>query len=324
MISAVRIVLAAAVCLAVAGLIVLGRSWTARQAERPNPLDTALDQNDCRECHPAVWQEWESSLHASAFSSPEVQAAFEHFGFDRKCMSCHAPEPVWVTGLGEPVELRPAGRQTGVDCLSCHLLPGGGVAARRTIPGAACNPVESPGLSTAAVCEACHDAIYDDWKESRYATEDQTCQACHMPPYAERNGGTSHRCLGGHDPDTVRSGATMECRLDGGELVVAVTNRATGHNFPGERHSRVLLIEVIARNAADGIVLARQELIKDVTPFRGETTADEIRVDNTFEARFPAAGCSTADVKLLYKLFRWQSDADALVVHHETFNLDQQ
>jgi hypothetical protein len=246
-----------------------------------------------------------------------VQASFQHFGYDRKCQTCHAPEPVFVTGLTKEVVLRNASLETGVDCLSCHATPDGGVAAARTILTAPCRPTATAALTNGQSCAVCHVAIYKDWAESRYVSQGKTCQSCHMPA---RHGqaGSSHLCLGGHDDGLVRSGVRMQCQQEGNELVVRVTNHATGHNFPGERHNRLLLIQVLQRKAEGQITLARQSLIKGITPFRGESSAEKIRVDETFEARFPIVDPPiVAEVQLLYKRFPWLPDREALVVHRE-------
>jgi hypothetical protein len=146
-----------------------------------------------------------------------------------------------------------------------------------------------------------------------------------MPAVAERSGGRSHVCLGGHNDELVRSGVRMECRQENGELVVSVTNHATGHNFPGERHNRVLLLQVIERDPQGEIVLGRQEMIKNITPFRGESSADQIVVDQVWQAKFPIVDTpSTAEVKLLYKRFPWHADRDALVVHSEDVALEKE
>jgi hypothetical protein len=284
-----------------------------------------MEHDGCRGCHEAVFREWETSFHSRAWSDPNVQAAFQHFGFDRKCQTCHAPQPVLANGLDGEVQLRGQDLQSGVNCVSCHRTPDGrGVAARRTIPDAPCRPVQTPELATSRVCGACHDAIYDDWQQSRYRTEAVTCQDCHMRPGDEQQSRVSHLCLGGHHPETIRSGARMSCRRDGDELVVSVTNHATGHNFPGERHHRVLLVRVMERKPTGEIVLARQEVIKDITPFQGETSAEKIRADQTFEARFPVVEPPVvADVRLLYKAFAWLTDGQALVVHRAEVSLEQ-
>lgn len=307
-------------CSALALLIALGR--TSPPHATTASVAPASDEKDCRACHAAAWTEWKTSYHSRAWSDDQVQAAFQHFGFDRKCQSCHAP----TGGLAEPDEpiaVREEHRETGVNCLNCHALPDGTVAAGRTIEGAPCRPRKSSLLGSSRACGGCHEAIYNDWQESRYQIEGKSCQTCHMPAAADRPGGRSHQCLGSHDDALVRSGAKMECRREGDELIVSVTNHATGHNYPGERHNRVLFLQVIERSPAGEIVLAEQALIKGITPFRGESSRERIRIDQTFEARFRVVDPpATADVRLLYKPFPWYPDDQALVVHRRQVELD--
>jgi hypothetical protein len=104
----------------------------------------------------------------------------------------------------------------------------------------------------------------------------------------------------------------MQCRQEDGELVVTVTNHATGHNFPGERHNRVLLLQLTQRAADGRVVVVQQDRIKDITPLRGESSADQIRADQTYESRFtPVEGAVGGEVELLYKRFPWCADRDA-------------
>jgi hypothetical protein len=111
----------------------------------------------------------------------------------------------------------------------------------------------------------------------------------------------------------------------GQELVVQVHNHATGHNFPGERHNRVLLLQVIQRRPDGTITLSEQRTIKAITPFSGESSADQIRAGETFSARFAVVEPPvTADVRLLYKAFPWFADRDALIVHQELVDLEEQ
>ena len=316
MLSTSRKVLALTICLAVLGLVAYGRfgSPTSSTAK----TNTTLASNvDCRRCHEEVWQQWEASYHSRAWSDDAVQATFQHFGFDRQCQSCHAPEPIFVAGLTTPVALRQTDVQSGVNCLSCHALPGGeSVAATRTVSDAPCKPVAVPELSQSQACSGCHVAIYKDWAGSRYEREGKTCQSCHMP--AGEGGVRSHQCLGSHDETLVRSGARMECRIEEDSLVVEVTNHATGHNYPGERHNRMLYVQVLETTADGEIALARQELIKGITPFRGETSAEKIKIDETFTARFSIVKPATlADVQLIYRPFPWYTDRQSLIVHRQ-------
>ena len=323
MTSTLRAVLAVLVLLVLGGLIGVA-SW---QARRPDDSAAAIawdSPEDCRPCHAEAYGEWEASRHRRAWSDPNVQASFQQFGFDRKCESCHAPQPVLVTGLDAPAELRDGDRDGGVTCLSCHLLPDGrGVAASRTVADAPCRPIQTPELGQGGLCGVCHTAIYQDWQERPAGPESRSCRDCHMPAVSTRLGGYSHLCLGGHHAETVLSAAQVRCRREGGELVVSVANRAAGHNFPGERHHRLLILEVLQRSAAGEITLVRQETIKGITPFRGESSAEKIRAGQSIELRFPVLQAGTARVRLLYKLFPWHSDNEALVVHEEEVKLEK-
>lgn len=319
-----RIILAALVVLALGGLIGVA-SWQARHpADAAAPGAVWQSSEDCRQCHAEVFGEWESSPHRRAWSDAPVQASFQTFGHDRKCESCHAPQPVFATGLDATPELRAQDHASGVNCLSCHLLTDGrGVAGGRTVADAPCRPVATPELQQSAMCGACHTAIFEDWDESRFKTEGRSCADCHMPAVAGRKGGRRHVCMASRDDALVRSAVEMSCRQEKGELIVAVSNRGAGHNFPGERHNRLLLLEMIARNAAGEVAFHRQDTIKGITPFRGESSAEKIRAGETIELRFPVVEPGTADVRLLYKRFPWQTDDEALVVHEEQVKLEK-
>jgi hypothetical protein len=316
---------AALLCLAAFALLIAVIETPQTDPAPPAISASSASASDCRRCHEQVGREWEASYHSRAFSDDHVQAAFQHFGFDRRCQSCHAPVREAILDVNATIELRENDHASGVDCLSCHGRADGGVAALRTVADAPCRPHETAGFGGSRACGACHQSIFKDWVESRYRTEGKECQTCHMPAVADRKNGRSHVCLGGHEPTLIRSGVKMECRRDGEALVVTATNHATGHNFPGERHNRVLFLQVIQRSRSGEITLARQELIKGITPFRGESSAEKLRVDEPFEARFPIVGAPVvAEVLLLYKLFPWYPDRDALVVAREEIELDQQ
>lgn len=317
--KSVRIIVA---LICVAGLVSLAaaRWWVTDSEPLPSPRQEAAGTAiaDCQRCHQAVWDEWRASMHAVAWTSPSVQAAFQHFGHDRKCESCHAPIPVFETGLENPVKFRKQDHERGVDCVSCHLTADGRVAARHTNDDAPCRPIATAELQSSLQCAGCHVAIYDDWKESSFAVAGKTCQSCHMPAVADRTNGTSHLTLGGHDDQTVRMAARLTCEVEGDELVVTVENHGAGHNFPGERHNRVLLVQVFEYSSEREIVLGRQRVIKDITPFRGESSTEEIRAGSSAVIRFPVvAGAEVGDVRLLYKRFPWIADREALVVHRQ-------
>jgi hypothetical protein len=328
MISAYSRAALVVVCvLVLVGIMTAGR-WLPPAATDAPPVQAETQKvaqstaiKNCQTCHAEVWQEWESSFHAESFRHTDVQAAFRHFGHDRQCESCHAPEPI-LHDLASPVVLRATNRETGVDCLVCHALPDGRIAARNTVDNAPCRPVATPALTTSQHCGKCHTAILTDWDESSFHGTEKNCQFCHMPAVASRPGGRSHLCLGGHDEATLRRGAKFTARVEGQNVVVEVVNDATGHNYPGERHNRVLLVQIIERDAGGEITLARQEIIKAMTPFRGESSAERIKAGETFQATFPIVPPATkADVQLLYKLFPYLADREALVVDQAELEL---
>ena len=68
----------------------------------------------CQSCHPAIWREWENSMHAKAWVDEIYQAAAQHIpDRETKCDQCHAPQPILITGIGEMPKLRNTQREAG-------------------------------------------------------------------------------------------------------------------------------------------------------------------------------------------------------------------
>jgi hypothetical protein len=73
---------------------------------------------------------------------------------------------------------------------------------------------------------------YDEWRQSRYAAEGQTCQTCHMPD-------RRHLWRGIHDPEMVRAAMTVKVEPDAASYApgdqmrtaITVTNSGAGHYF---------------------------------------------------------------------------------------------
>ncbi len=296
-------------------LVLLCMLGCSRQSGQPPLVGGDVDaQLSCKSCHVDQWKEWYASPHATAWNSDAIQAAFHNFGFSRKCQSCHAPEPVLVTGLKQPPVLREVSLTSGVNCLSCHGLgESAGVAALQDNPDVACRPVKVPAIASSRLCGVCHTPIFEDWAESRYAREGRTCTDCHMRNAID--GKINHRCIDLLSSAGYQNSIEMKCFQDGEELIAEVTNRGVGHNFPGERHNRTLSVRVIQRDVNGEVQAAQKNLIKGITPFRGESTQDKIKVDETVQCRFPLViAKGVAGVTLLWKRFPWLSDDEATVV----------
>ncbi len=203
---------------------------------------------ECRDCHRALYAEWEQSYHGMAWTDPMVQALSE--GFRKpECIDCHAPQPIHMTGVDQRVAPRQHARADGVDCLSCHLLDDGvSVAATRTVdtsatPGA-CRPVAVPTMAVSTVCAGCHNQheTVDELLASGVQAE---CQTCHMPDVERAavgdrpaRAGRSHVFPGAHDEAMHKRAVKLEVRVDDGRVIADVTNVGAGHKVPTDARHR--------------------------------------------------------------------------------------
>jgi hypothetical protein len=309
---------------AVFGLLLLLTPRTAVPAE--GVVFTSSAQ--CAGCHGEIAREVEASYHGRAFTDPEVLALSRNFQ-DEQCISCHAPAPVFRTGLGERVFERKEGRESGVDCISCHLLPNGAVAGVRGLT-APCRPEVEPRLKAAVFCAGCHNQHWtvDEYMASGYA-ETKTCNDCHMPrsdrPLADggpvRKGVGSHRFPGGHDPGMVRDALSLEVSVEGQSLRIVVTNRGAGHKVPTDsRHKSVNVYLSLAddegnplvdrRELAEYRLYYRTDNIESTQLLPGEARRHEIEL--------PADRHGTARVELVYCQKPPQKETrDWMVVYEE-------
>ena len=200
-----------------------------------------VSSEQCRECHTQIWDEWASSPHANSWLNEDVRVQSDQFA-NKDCIDCHAPRPVFETGLGERVLPRSARRAEGVDCLTCHLLPDGKMAGKIDNPRAACQPTTRRELQRVELCSGCHDQhkTVQQWKATPFAEHNEGCMECHMP---YRDGtpksGRIHTMPGGHYIEMVRSAVTLVGgRDDSGVASVTVANVRGGHSYPTDERSR--------------------------------------------------------------------------------------
>src|SRR6185436_1126963 len=143
---------------------------------------------------------------------------------NEECRACHAPQPVFATGLDQRVLARAARREDGVDCLACHALDDpldgtveGRVAASVERPDAPCRPRLVAALSTTAFCATCHNQhqTITEWVVTRYAAEDIDCIDCHMPfRGGVRERGRDHTMPGGHSLEVLRAAVDLRARRE--------------------------------------------------------------------------------------------------------------
>ena len=299
----------------------------------------------CKECHPEVWEEWAPSMHSRAIADPEARALSDNIR-SAECVSCHAPQPIHSTPLGGRVFERSGRFETGVDCLSCHLLPSGGVAAGRDIPGAPCSPTKTPTMREAITCKGCHEqhGLVSEW-ETLFSKPDpakgalltqgrpESCLDCHMKPVARPPGpdgkprtGVDHRAPGGHSIDVLRSGVTLGAKIEGRAVVASITNSGVGHRAPADSRHRSFNLWITATTEGGVKVHDRVEVLECRmyyrTPPRENTN---LRPGETATARLdlPEGIKGTVVVELVFALNPFKKERrEVMSVHRAELPFD--
>ena len=277
------------------------------------------------ECHAEPYAEWEASQHAISWTNPRVRFLSNDFA-NQDCIDCHAPRPVFVTGIGERVLPRTARRHEGVDCLSCHQLPveaGGGMAGTRSDPRAACRPVATTDLTRPTFCAGCHNQhkTVDQWRESDWPERGDDCLTCHMPfRDGDPNRGRDHTFLGGNDLVMLRRAVELRASRANGGVVVELENVGAGHAYPTDERSR--RSDVFWRPVADG---PWRHLWRIRDPYRYETDLASTLLHAHETKRLAIEGADAAgsiEVALFYmREPYWKDpekpdpDAEATLVH---------
>jgi nitrate/TMAO reductase-like tetraheme cytochrome c subunit len=270
------------------------------------PMREFTSSRQCMECHAEVFAEWESSWHAKSWVDPDVRALSNDFA-NTDCIDCHAPRPIFESGIGKRVLPRAARRSEGVDCIACHLLPEGGVAGTMDSSSAACRPVAKRELASPDFCGVCHNQhlTVEQWRASDYADQGISCVDCHMPLRdGDPNRGRDHRCLGGHDIDLVRSAVDFRARREGSALVVEVENIGAGHSFPTDERSRASDVFWRPRAAPGETPEPWRHLYRFRSPYRHEVDLEDtwLPAHATWTGRVEDPGAGPLEVAIYYKL----------------------
>jgi len=271
-------------------------------------VEGSLAPRDCGACHPVQLEQWQTSLHAGAwspgFAGQLVEGALAQPAEVRQCQTCHAPlseqMPSDAEGRANP-DYDPALREQGIVCAACHVrahrrfgpprrpglpppaadLPHGGFEAR-------------PEFRESRFCAECHQFFGDpgvngkpiqntwaEWRASPAAAQGRTCQSCHMPDRA-------HLWRGIHDADMVRDAVEVELGppvTEGAELraELALHSRKVGHAFPTYVTPRVFLAIWQEDAAGREIAGTRREHVVG-------REIDFARWEEVFDTRLPPGG----------------------------------
>lgn len=313
--------------------LVVATAWAGSRAPREvvaAPERALVDitrpaSETCAKCHADVQAEWEPGLHHRAWTNANILSATDNFA-RTECRPCHSPRSVLESGLEESPRVyraptfRPENVESGVHCLSCHGLPGGvGVAATRDVPDAPCRPRRDERLESVALCAACHDPTHQAAQEywtSAQAAQGQRCQDCHMERVTRAGGraGRSHVFPGGFAWAQVVRAVHADARLDGRDVVVALTNRIA-HKVPGEVPSRSLTVAIEAFDANGARVLDESVLLRRPfkTPQEKNRVDDRLRPGETREVRrhLPDAAVR-ASVSVVFRSLPMQPESRAI------------
>lgn len=185
-------------------------------APAPSPHELVFGSaEDCGACHSAIFEEWQRSWMAAAFTNKMFQLEFQRFQElapelgenPLDCLRCHAPAALLTTAEDQRQPLL----SEGVTCEVCHRVahvrwdddqahlvidPSDTVYGSRAIAAGVGvpHPVRSTDVwQTSEVCAGCHhdrrgniflERTYTEWQNSSYAEADVGCVDCHMPKAA--------------------------------------------------------------------------------------------------------------------------------------------
>ena len=268
----------------------------------------------CQSCHPAIWREWENSMHAKAWVDEIYQAAASQVS-DRetKCDQCHAPQPVLVTGVGKMPKLRDTDREAGVSCLVCHLdaqgaMHGPPASAETYFHANVTNPVYR---DPTALCSTCHgqpsvpehDQV-SSFLSSGFAEKNQGCATCHMPIVTrlqstasyESIKGRKHTWRGSRSVAQLRRAANLQLEYTAGRVEVKLLSK-TGHVLPGGA-LRTIILEV-ALFPSDDTEGQKQRIL--IAAENGNRLLPDENRTYTF-TDVPAVTGDTIKARLMYQL----------------------
>lgn len=238
------------------------------QGEAPPPfsqLEASLDPAACGTCHTRQFEDWKTALHSQAMS-PGLFGQLQQMGAEagdehQACLQCHAPLAEQGEHLRKtlsngkravPARADGISHTHGLTCAGCHVRTRQVYGPRRkdrTVPAPEQRLPHGGWQATDAFedsrfCAACHqfepdgpalngkllENTYEEWRNSRHARENRSCQSCHMPD-------RRHLWRGIHDPEMVKSGIRIEAsqpavangRVSAG---LQITNHGVGHAFP--------------------------------------------------------------------------------------------
>ncbi len=299
-------------------------SAPAGELGTPAHAELVMHSSFCADCHPAIYAEHEANTHGLAFKDTETRLATHNFRRE-DCVRCHTPRPVFETGIGMTPMQRWTNLEEGNTCMSCHWKKG--VDYARFTGGAQCKTSFDPRVGEVEACASCHRiaGTPDQWSRAEQGHKaGRVCIDCHMP-LVERPVALgepprqvhAHVFPASHSEKQLRRAYAWTAAVEGSELVVRITNKGAGHNFPTATRQRALESLVIVRDA-QGNELGRSRL-SCTYPYASELepgqltmpVSTQIPSGKTREHRVPLPVASgTVECSLYFKIYRPAADSD--------------
>jgi HEAT repeat protein len=283
---------------------------TADPADAPDVMQSRF----CAACHPSQYAEHEQNTHGRAFSDEEVRLATARFS-QQDCIICHTPRPIFETGVGMNPMKRMYDLEGGVACMTCHWKPGYDYG--QFTGGEQCKTAFHADAGTVEACASCHrnhGTPYQWEKSPNGKAAGRTCIDCHMAEVtrAIAVGGPmrttrSHVFPGARNEAHLRRAYEYEAKLEGNTVVVTITNKGAGHNFPTELKQRSVESLVIVKDE-EGKEVARSRMVfRDPykRPYGLELPVNtQIPSGQSREHRVPLSiAGGTVECQLFYKLY---------------------
>ena len=283
-------------------------------ADRVPEAYQGFQEGKCKSCHPAIWREWENSMHAKAWIDEIYQEVANQIkDRETKCDQCHAPQPILITGVGEMPKLRNKQREAGVSCLVCHLdaegaMHGPPASAETYFHANVTNPIYTAPTTLCSTCHGQptvpeHDQV-SSFLKSKFAEGEKSCATCHMPVVNrlqstasyESIKGRRHTWRGSRSVAQLRRAAALQLEIIPEKVNVKLQSK-TGHILPGGT-LRTMVLE--AKLISPEGIERRKEQISISAKKQNRLLPNEVRT-YIFDTLSSATG-DTITVRLMYQL----------------------
>ena len=239
-----------------------------------------MKASTCGLCHQAIYAEWQTTIHAQAWTEDYFQTDWAYDNSKQNCLNCHTPmqnqQVDLVTGFENDDYWKPIlktnpnfdadFKDEGVTCAACHVK-NGSIIGPHGVENAPHATTHDPSMRNGmGVCVRCHVTgatdevsvgnpnICTTMNEIEAGNIKPNCIDCHMPEitrplvagYPARKG-RHHYWRGGHDPQMVSKDLDITIEQKSRKknhyvYAIQLTNVGTHHKLPTGTPDRHIVI----------------------------------------------------------------------------------